>query len=122
LLTSDLDVRHAGFPYRVPVPRYGVGTHDETLPAGFLRPISMYSLGLTILAVAIGWNARAQDQRREKVARALATGTGLKAEFLEEIAYYEQRYVRLAESVPLKKYAWRPVEGVRSIGRCTRTG
>jgi hypothetical protein len=82
----------------------------------------MYSLGLTILAVAIGWNARAQDQRREKVARALATGTGLKAEFLEEIAYYEQRYVRLAESVPLKKYAWRPVEGVRSIGRCTRTG
>jgi hypothetical protein len=56
----------------------------------------MYSLGLTILAVAFGGNARAQDQPREKAARALATvATGPKAEFLEEIAYYEQWYVRL---------------------------
>jgi hypothetical protein len=30
--------------------------------------------------------------------------------------YYEQRYVRLAESVPAEKYVGRPVEGVRSIG------
>jgi hypothetical protein len=57
-----------------------------------MRPISMYSLGLTILTVAIGGNAWAQDQPREKAARAPATvATGPKAEFLEEIAYYEQR-------------------------------
>jgi uncharacterized damage-inducible protein DinB len=82
-----------------------------------MRRISMYFLGLTIIAMAIGCNAGAQGKPTEKAARAPATvATGPKAEFLEEIAYYEQRYVRLAESVPAEKYAWRPVEGVRSIG------
>jgi uncharacterized damage-inducible protein DinB len=82
-----------------------------------MRRISMYFLGLTTLAMAIGCNARAQDKTTEKAALAPATvATGPKAEFLEEIAYYEQRYVRLAESVPAEKYAWRPVAGVRSIG------
>ena len=58
-----------------------------------------------------------QNQPREKAARAPATvTTGPQAEFLEEIVYYEQRYVRLAESVPAEKYVGRPVEGVRSIG------
>jgi uncharacterized damage-inducible protein DinB len=82
-----------------------------------MRRISMYFLGLTIIAMAITFNAGAQDKPKEKAAFAPATAaTGPKAEFLEEIAYYEQRYVRLAESVPAEKYAWRPVEGVRSIG------
>jgi uncharacterized damage-inducible protein DinB len=82
-----------------------------------MRPISMYSLGLTILLTAAGSNAGAQEKSTEKAPRAPATvATGPKAEFLEEIAYYEQRYVRLAESVPAEKYAWRPAEGVRSIG------
>jgi uncharacterized damage-inducible protein DinB len=82
-----------------------------------MRPISMYSLGLTIIAMAIGSNAGAQNRPREKARAAPATvTTGPQAEFLEEIVYYEQRYVRLAESVPAEKYAWRPVEGVRSIG------
>jgi uncharacterized damage-inducible protein DinB len=82
-----------------------------------MRRISMYFLALTILVMAIGWSARAQDKPTEKAARTPATvAPGPKAEFLEEIAYYERRYVRLAESVPAEKYAWRPVEGVRSIG------
>jgi uncharacterized damage-inducible protein DinB len=82
-----------------------------------MRRISMYFLGLTIIAMAIGFNAGAQDKPTEKAAVApSAVATGPKAEFLEEIAYYEQRYVRLAESVPADKYAWRPAEGVRSIG------
>jgi len=77
----------------------------------------MYFLGLTIITMAIGFNAGAQDKPTEKAAVAPSTvATGSKAEFLEEIAYYEQRYVRLAESVPADKYAWRPAEGVRSIG------
>lgn len=29
---------------------------------------------------------------------------------------YEERFTRLAEAVPAEKYAWRPAEGVRSIG------
>jgi uncharacterized damage-inducible protein DinB len=42
--------------------------------------------------------------------------TGLRAEFLEVIAYYELRYTRLAEAMPAEKYLWRPAEGVRSVG------
>jgi uncharacterized damage-inducible protein DinB len=42
--------------------------------------------------------------------------TGFRAEFLEEIIYYEQRYTRLAEAMPAEKYTWRPAEGVRSVG------
>jgi uncharacterized damage-inducible protein DinB len=46
----------------------------------------------------------------------VAPTAGPRAEFLEEIAFYEQRYVRLAEAIPAEKYIWRPAEGVRSIG------
>src|SRR6202790_4974601 len=82
-----------------------------------MRRISMYFLGLTITALVIGLNAGAHDKPAEKAATAPATtATGTKAEFLEEIAYYEQRYVRLAEAIPAEKYAWRPAAGVRSIG------
>jgi uncharacterized damage-inducible protein DinB len=65
----------------------------------------------------MGFNSGAQDKPTEKASVAPATAaTGPQAEFLEEIAYYEQRYVRLAEAMPAEKYAWRPAEGVRSIG------
>ena len=66
-----------------------------------MRPISVYFLELTINAMAFGFNAGAQDKPAEKAAAAPATvASGPKDEFLVEIAYYEQRYVRLAESVP----------------------
>src|SRR5262249_33931000 len=42
--------------------------------------------------------------------------TGPRAEFLAELSYYEDRFIRLAEAVPADKYNWRPAEGVRSIG------
>jgi uncharacterized damage-inducible protein DinB len=61
-----------------------------------------------------------QDKPAEKPAAATQGSTvpisGARAEFLEETAYYEQRYTRLAEAIPADKYAWRPSEGVRSIG------
>jgi uncharacterized damage-inducible protein DinB len=47
---------------------------------------------------------------------AAAPASTARSEFLEEIAYYEQRYIRLADAVPADKYNWRPAEGVRSIG------
>jgi len=48
---------------------------------------------------------------------ASATPTsGFRAEFLEEVTYYEQRYTRLADAMPGEKYTWRPTEGVRSVG------
>jgi uncharacterized damage-inducible protein DinB len=61
-----------------------------------------------------------QDKPAEKPAAATQGSTipssGARAEFLEETTYYEQRYTRLAEAIPADKYAWRPSEGVRSIG------
>ena len=47
---------------------------------------------------------------------ASAPTSGPRAEFLQEIGYYEQRFTRLADKVPADKYGWRPSEGVRSIG------
>lgn len=41
---------------------------------------------------------------------------GARLEFLDEVSYYEQRFIRLAEAVPAEKYSWRPTEGVRSVG------
>jgi hypothetical protein len=37
--------------------------------------------------------------------------SGARAEFLQEISYYEERYTRLAETVPADKYNWRPADG-----------
>jgi uncharacterized damage-inducible protein DinB len=53
---------------------------------------------------------------QDKPAAAAPAVTGARGEFLAEVAYYEQRYTRLAEAVPAEKYSWRPAEGVRSIG------
>jgi uncharacterized damage-inducible protein DinB len=57
--------------------------------------------------------AAAQDKPAASAAPAV---TGARGEFLGEVAFYEQRYTRLAEAVPAEKYSWRPAEGVRSIG------
>ena len=59
---------------------------------------------------------RAQEKATEMPAASTAPTSGPRAEFLEEIAYYEQRYTKLAEAMPAEKYGWRPGEGVRSVG------
>jgi uncharacterized damage-inducible protein DinB len=53
---------------------------------------------------------------QDKPAAAAPAVTGARGEFLNELAYYEQRFIRLAEAVPADKFSWRPAEGVRSIG------
>jgi uncharacterized damage-inducible protein DinB len=53
---------------------------------------------------------------QEKPATTAAPTSGPRAEFLAEMAYYQERFSRLAEAVPAEKYGWRPAEGVRSIG------
>lgn len=78
-----------------------------------MRRIGICLLGLTV----IGLGHFAALQAQEKAAPTTsAPASGYRAEFLDEIAYYEQRYVRLAEAMPAEKYAWRPGEGVRSVG------
>ena len=78
-----------------------------------MRRIAICLLGLTVA----GWGYTAPVRAQDKAATATAApSSGYRAEFLQEIAYYEQRYVRLAEAMPAEKYGWRPGEGVRSVG------
>ena len=48
-------------------------------------------------------------------AAAAAPTSGARAEVLDGLKYFEQRYTTLAEAVPAEKFTWRPGEGVRSI-------
>jgi len=73
---------------------------------------AMYLIAVAGLTGMVADAGRAQQERPAE----RAPTSGSRAEFLEEIAYYEQRYTRLAEAMPAEKYSWRPAEGVRSIG------
>ena len=77
-----------------------------------MRSKLMCFLIVTLLGLASTRDARAQSTP----AASSAPRSGARAEFLEEVSYYEARYTRLAETVPADKYNWRPAEGVRSIG------
>lgn len=83
-----------------------------------MRRIFLYFLVLTVFFLNCRPCARGQDNPDHKgpaVASAAPT-VGFRAEFLEEVNYYEQRYTRLAEAMPAEKYIWRPAEGVRPVG------
>jgi uncharacterized damage-inducible protein DinB len=69
----------------------------------YLIVVAILALGTVRTVVAQGTSAA-------------APASTARSEFLEEIAYYEQRYIRLADAVPADKYNWRPAQGVRSIG------
>jgi len=64
-----------------------------------MHRIYLYFLCLTVLIPVIAPAAYSQDKPSEKVP-AVAPATGFRAEFLEEIAYYEKRYTSLAETMP----------------------
>jgi len=82
-----------------------------------MRRISLYFLSLTMSSLCFGTSGRTQENSDHKTsATAVAPTVGFRAEFLEEVAFYEQRYTRLAEAMPADKYTWRPAEGVRSVG------
>lgn len=79
----------------------------------------LYFLGLPLVTVSVcmATSGNPQDKAGDKAqATAVAPTSGARAEFLAEVNYYEQRYVRLAEAMPAEKYSWRPGEGVRSVG------
>ena len=73
----------------------------------------LHFVAVAALAVCFTPQAKAQDKPSGSTA---APSSGARAEFLAELAYYQERFTRLAEAVPAEKYAWRPAEGVRSIG------
>ncbi len=59
--------------------------------------------------------AGALAQTAAPPAAAPAPTAGFRAEFLNELAGVEKRFVGLAEAMPADKYTWRPAEGVRSV-------
>jgi uncharacterized damage-inducible protein DinB len=83
-----------------------------------MRRLSLYFLLLAISCLCFRPPILAQDSPGHKAdaMAASAPTSGFRAEFLEEIAYYEQRYTQLAEAMPVEKYTWRPAEGIRSVG------
>jgi hypothetical protein len=83
-----------------------------------MNRIYLYLLILTVSFLGSHTLLLAQDKPADRpVSSAVAApASGFRAEFLEEVAYYEQRYTRLAEAMPAEKYSWRPSEGVRSVG------
>src|SRR5712692_6378216 len=83
-----------------------------------MRRIFLYFLVLTVFGLNCRPSARGQDNPGHKgpAMAAAAPTVGFRAEFLEEVNYYEQRYTRLAEAMSAEKYTWRPAEGVRSVG------
>lgn len=81
-----------------------------------MHRISLKFLVFTMLAVGLSAPPRAQEKPGGMTSAANAPTSGFRAEFLEEITYYEQRYTSLATAIPAEKYSWRPGEGVRSVG------
>lgn len=67
--------------------------------------------------ISCGALARAQEKPAEKPPATPTVPTaGARLEFLDEVSYFEQRFLRLADAIPAEKYTWRPAEGVRSTG------
>jgi uncharacterized damage-inducible protein DinB len=83
-----------------------------------MRGVCLYFLILTAFGLNPVPSSQAQDSPDHKAPAMASTApaSGFRAEFLEVLAYYEQKYTRLAEAMPAEKYSWRPGEGVRSVG------
>lgn len=81
-----------------------------------MRCNSIYFLLVTGLGFSMSPILSAQEKPAGKAPATSVPASGYRAEFLEDVTYYEQRYTRLAEAMPADKYTWRPAEGVRSVG------
>jgi hypothetical protein len=62
----------------------------------------------SLVLVSLPSPARAQDMTKESVA-------SLKASFIADLDTLHTKFVGLAQAFPQDKYAWRPMEGVRSV-------
>jgi uncharacterized damage-inducible protein DinB len=72
-----------------------------------------------LVAAVVGLGSTAAAQQPQQVAAgsvaAAAPTSGYRAEFLNEMKYFEGRFTQLAEAIPADKYTWRPGPGVRSV-------
>jgi uncharacterized damage-inducible protein DinB len=84
-----------------------------------MRSMSICCLSLATLSLCLCTVTRAQTPDKtaaQATSTTAAPTSGARAEFLAEVAYYEQKFARLAQAMPAEKYTWRPGEGVRSVG------
>jgi hypothetical protein len=74
-----------------------------------MRYTSRYAVALSLVFVA-SRVAVAQDVPSRESA------LEIRKQFLADLDTLHSKFVALAEAIPAEKYAWRPAEGVRSIG------
>ncbi|HYO12150.1 MAG TPA: DinB family protein, partial [Thermoanaerobaculia bacterium] len=67
----------------------------------------VWMAALGILLAGLGSPVSAQEAK---------PASGVKADILWQIEDAEKKLVALAEATPAEKFAWRPAEGIRSVG------
>ena len=83
-----------------------------------MRNNTLFCLGLIGLSLTLGGHLCAQEKPAEKGSASVAAAaptSGARAEFLNELDYFESRFTKLTGAVPADKFTWRPGEGVRSV-------
>ena len=76
----------------------------------------MRTMRFMLVAAALGGVvSTAAAQAMAAASNAAAPTSGYRAEFLNEMKYFEGRFTQLAEAIPADKYTWRPAAGVRSV-------
>lgn len=76
----------------------------------------MRTMRFMLLAAALGGVvSTAAGQAAAAASTPAAPTSGYRAEFLNEMKYFEGRYTQLAEAIPAEKFTWRPAAGVRSV-------
>jgi uncharacterized damage-inducible protein DinB len=75
----------------------------------------MHALRYTLVAAALATAASAAGAQAAQASANAAPTSGYRAEFLNEMKYFESRFTQLAEAIPADKYTWRPGAGVRSV-------
>ena len=68
-----------------------------------------------VVAALGGLASAAAGQAAAASTAAAAPASGYRAEFLNEMKYFEGRFTQLAEAIPADKFTWRPAPGVRSV-------
>ena len=80
-----------------------------------MRALCFIALVCCSSVPAVAQEKPAATQEKPPISTIVPT-SGPRLEFLDEVSFYEQRFLRLADAVPSDKYNWRPAEGVRTMG------
>jgi hypothetical protein len=79
-------------------------------------PLGCAILNLTLAPIAFSQAKPNPTPQVYVVTPPASPNSGYRAEFLEELLYYERHFTQLSEAIPDGKYSWHPGDGARSIG------